>query len=150
MVELAGEGRTILISSHGISEVERVASHVAFLAEGKLLLSAPIDELRKRIVRVRLRCDGALPDLTGVGTVLEVEKSGKQVQAVLQDPAREALEALAVQPEVAEFEESGLSLEEIYTALLARYHRPGGAPPNGRLLPEGIIASAGREKGERP
>src|SRR6059058_2082940 len=48
MVELAGEGRTILISSHGISEVERVASHVAFLAEGKLLLSAPIEELRRR------------------------------------------------------------------------------------------------------
>src|SRR5262249_34991646 len=40
MVELAGEGRTILISSHQIAEVERVASHVAFLAQGQLLLVA--------------------------------------------------------------------------------------------------------------
>src|SRR5947209_8203303 len=39
MVDLAGEGRTILISSHQIAEVERVASHVAFLANGELLLT---------------------------------------------------------------------------------------------------------------
>src|SRR5439155_11068764 len=45
MGELAGEGRTILISSHGVAEVERLASHAAFLAEGRLLLAAPIEEL---------------------------------------------------------------------------------------------------------
>ena len=37
MVDLAGAGRTILISSHGVAEVERVASHAAFIAEGRLL-----------------------------------------------------------------------------------------------------------------
>ena len=52
MVDLAGAGRTILISSHGVAEVERVASHAAFIAEGRLLLSAPLDELRQRFVRV--------------------------------------------------------------------------------------------------
>ena len=31
MVDLAGTGRTVLLSSHQISEVERVASHVALL-----------------------------------------------------------------------------------------------------------------------
>src|SRR5262249_54405979 len=50
MVELAGEGRTILISSHQIAEVERVASHVAFLAAGDLLLTSTLDDLRRRIV----------------------------------------------------------------------------------------------------
>src|SRR5437763_3445715 len=44
MVELAGAGRTILISSHSIAEVERVASHAAFLAEGRVVLSGPLDE----------------------------------------------------------------------------------------------------------
>jgi len=34
MVDLAGGGRTILISSHQIAEVERVASHVAFNLPG--------------------------------------------------------------------------------------------------------------------
>src|SRR5262245_2665232 len=51
MVRLAGEGRTILISSHQIAEVERVASHVAFLARGKVVLSAPMSDLRDLVVR---------------------------------------------------------------------------------------------------
>ena len=34
MVDLAGEGRTVLLSSHQIGEVERVASHVALLHQG--------------------------------------------------------------------------------------------------------------------
>src|SRR5262249_56969733 len=46
MVELAGEGKTILISSHGVAEVERVASHVVFLARGQALLAGPPAELR--------------------------------------------------------------------------------------------------------
>ena len=46
MVDLASDGRTILISSHQIAEVERIASHVAFVARGRLLLAAPMDELR--------------------------------------------------------------------------------------------------------
>src|SRR5262249_33420297 len=61
MVDLAGVGRTILISSHQVAEVERIASHVAFMAKGKLLLAAPMDELRQRIVRLRLRYERHAP-----------------------------------------------------------------------------------------
>src|SRR5258707_7856850 len=70
MVDLAGEGRTILISSHQIAEVERVASHVAFLARGKLLLAAPLEDLRKRLMRFRLRWDESPPDAGSLGQVL--------------------------------------------------------------------------------
>src|SRR5437588_931704 len=55
MVGMAGSGRTILISSHQIAEVERVASHVAFIVHGRLLLTASMDELKQQIVRLRLR-----------------------------------------------------------------------------------------------
>src|SRR5262245_61514138 len=55
MVSLAAEGRTIIISSHQIAEVERVASHAAFIGHGKLLLVASMDELKRRIVRLQLR-----------------------------------------------------------------------------------------------
>ncbi len=34
MVELAGIGRTVLLSSHQVAEVERVASHVALVHQG--------------------------------------------------------------------------------------------------------------------
>jgi ABC-2 type transport system ATP-binding protein len=74
MVGLAGEGRTILISSHQIAEVERVASHVAFLAGGRLLLAATMDELRQRIVRLRLRYEARPPDAAGPGSAAQRQR----------------------------------------------------------------------------
>lgn len=137
MVELAGAGRTILLSSHGIAEVERVASHAGFMAEGRLLLAASIEELRKRIVRVRLRFEGLPPDPDRLGQVLEFETSGRLWQAVLQDPERAVLEDLRQQPGILDVEESPLTLEEMYTALLARFHRPEEA----REMSKGRVAA---------
>ena len=54
MVDLAGSGRTVLLSSHQIGEVERVASHVALMHRGKLLLAEPLDELRARTFQLSL------------------------------------------------------------------------------------------------
>lgn len=125
MVDLAGAGRTIFISSHGVAEIERVASHAAFLAEGRILLAGTLDELRHRVVRVRLSFDAEPPDGTRFGSVLEQEVSDRQWEAVLQDPDRPALHALREGGGVADFEESPLSLEAMYTALLGRYHGNG-------------------------
>jgi ABC-2 type transport system ATP-binding protein len=133
MVEMAGAGRTILLCSHGVAEVERVASHCGFMAEGELLLAASIEELRKRLIRVRMRFDGLPPDPHRLGKALEFETSGRMWQAVLQDPDRLALETLRQQEGIREVEETALSLEEMYTALLARFHQPeeGQAAGNG-------------------
>jgi ABC-2 type transport system ATP-binding protein len=149
MVDLAGAGRTILISSHGVAEVERVASHAAFLAEGRLLLSASLDELRQRFVRVRLHYDAVPPDAAALGKVLEKEVSGKQWQAVLLDPNRDALAALRDRADVGDFDQTPLTLEEMYTALLARYHTiaPPTASANGRPI---FGETAPVEEGVRP
>jgi lantibiotic transport system ATP-binding protein len=40
-------GCTILVSSHLLSEIERVATHVGILGKGKLLFQGTIDELRR-------------------------------------------------------------------------------------------------------
>jgi ABC-2 type transport system ATP-binding protein len=119
MVSLAAEGRTIVISSHQIAEVERVASHVAFLARGRLLLAAPLDEVRRRIVRLELRYESEAPDPASLGAVLERNGGVRQLRAVLQDPRTEAVEALRVADGIHDLELSLLSLEEIYCALLA-------------------------------
>lgn len=128
MVELAAEGRTVVISSHQIAEVERVASHVAFLARGKLLLTAPLDEIRRRIVRLQLNYENAAPDAASLGAVLQRNGSGKQWQAVLQDPRADAVEALRADQGIHDLELSALSLEEIYCALLARKERAPSEP----------------------
>ncbi len=119
MVGLAAEGRTILISSHQIAEVERVASHVAFLAHGRLLLAASMDELRQRIVQVRLHYEAEPPDPATLGTVLQRNGTGKELLAVLQDPQTEALQGLPQREGIRDVEVSQMHLEEIYCALLA-------------------------------
>lgn len=43
---LADEGRTVLLSSHALSEVELTADHVLVLAHGRLLRSSTLAELR--------------------------------------------------------------------------------------------------------
>jgi ABC-2 type transport system ATP-binding protein len=120
MVGLAGEGRTILISTHQIAEVERVASHVAFMHKGKLLLAAPLEDVRQRVVRVRLRFEDRPPDAAALGTVLQRNGAGRQWQAVIRDPDRKAVEALRGADGINDFEETPLGLEDVYCALLAK------------------------------
>ena len=51
----AGEaGTTVLFSTHIVSDLERVASHVCFLHEGKLLLDTPMDDLKETHARLSL------------------------------------------------------------------------------------------------
>lgn len=51
----AGEsGTTVLFSTHIVSDLERVASEVAFLHEGKLLLHCGVDETKERYARLWL------------------------------------------------------------------------------------------------
>jgi ABC-2 type transport system ATP-binding protein len=124
MVRLAGQGRTILISSHQIAEVERVASHVAFLSRGRMVLAAALDELRGLVVRVRLRCEGPPPESAALGAVLQEQRVGGKWQVILRGPDRGALDQLRKAPGVFDYEESPLSLEEVYCALLGRKDGP--------------------------
>ena len=44
---IAHEGRTVLFSSHLLDEVEQVADYVAMISGGRMLLSAPLDEIKE-------------------------------------------------------------------------------------------------------
>ena len=124
MVRLAGEGRTILICSHQVAEIERIASHVAFLHAGRVLLTTPMDGLRELMVRVRLRFESSRPMASLLGTVLQEQRVGGKWQVILRDPNRQALERLRFTPGIHEYEEAPLNLEEVYCALFAREAMP--------------------------
>ena len=48
---------TILISSHELSEIDGVATHVAFLDEGKLLFQESMSDLMRRFREVHVTLD---------------------------------------------------------------------------------------------
>jgi len=65
------EGRTVLFTSHILTDVERVADRVAILDGGVLRANAPIEELKARVQRWRATFDGeapAAPELSGLVT----------------------------------------------------------------------------------
>ena len=47
MVDIAAEGRTVLLSSHQIGEVERVADIVAIMHAGRLVVVERLDALKQ-------------------------------------------------------------------------------------------------------
>jgi ABC-2 type transport system ATP-binding protein len=47
MRTIADEGRTVLFSSHLLDEVEEVADHVTMIARGRIVLSAPIQDIKQ-------------------------------------------------------------------------------------------------------
>ena len=60
--ELCDEGRTIIFSSHVMSEVEEICDRVAILRAGELVHTQAISEL-KRTHRIHARCDTDIPAL---------------------------------------------------------------------------------------
>jgi ABC-2 type transport system ATP-binding protein len=52
--DFASEGRTLFLSSHHLSEVERVADWVGIIDQGKLLLEARLDDIRANFRRIRV------------------------------------------------------------------------------------------------
>ena len=52
--DFANDGRTILMSSHHLSEVEKIADWVGILDNGKLLLEARLDDIRASYRRIRV------------------------------------------------------------------------------------------------
>jgi ABC-2 type transport system ATP-binding protein len=124
LADLAAAGRTVLISSHSIAELEKACTHAGLLRDGKMILSAPLGELRKKVRRFSLRFADRAPDPTALGTVLERNGTGHFWQATVQDPDAAAVEALRAAPGVSDFEDAAVTLEEVYAALMARPTAP--------------------------
>ncbi len=94
VLEVSEQGDwTVVVSSHDIDEVERLADHVAMLEEGRLRLSEPTEELQARFRRVEVALGESAAQLDGVPSGwLEVERAGRNVRFVDSQYEREATE----------------------------------------------------------
>lgn len=68
LLRLVGdEARTVLISSHQLSDLERFADHIGILAEGRLICEGATSDLvrRHRMVEFSLLPGGVMPEMPG-------------------------------------------------------------------------------------
>jgi ABC-2 type transport system ATP-binding protein len=132
LLEQAGD-MTVLISSHELGEIDGVATHVAFLDEGKLLFEEPMSDLtgRFREVRVTLEREAAAPGQTPRDW-LEVRAMGNVLTFVdakfSEDGLGERIQSLV--GAVRRIDAQPMGLRRIFTAL-ARAARDGAVPAKG-------------------
>jgi ABC-2 type transport system ATP-binding protein len=119
MVDLAAAGRTVLLSSHQIAEVERVADFVAILSHGKLLLVEQLDTLKQQVRELTVTvADGATAPPAVCGELLRRRHRARQWQLLVRYLAEEHVEALRAHGAVASVESRTPALEEIFVAYL--------------------------------
>jgi len=119
MVDRAALGKTVFLSSHQISEVERVADYVAILHQGKLAIVAPLEELKAQIheVTVPLGDGSQLPEKLP-GEVLRQRRRARQWQLLVKGQEDPAI-SLHGQAGIEHVEVRVPSLEEIFVAYVA-------------------------------
>ena len=119
MVDLAAEGRTILITSHQIADLERIASHVGLMVDGKLVMCQTLDELKSNVVRLVVQGHQDSQPLPGLGTVLQSDRFGDIWRGIVHQPDVTLLEQVAADRETVSLQFERLSLEEIYSSVIA-------------------------------
>ena len=110
---VADEGRTVFFSSHLLEEVERVADDVGMIHAGRLVLNAPLDQIKASHHRLTLRFQTSQAAPPRPPGVLFCEGAGLE-WTVLCDGALEALRAAAEKQGARIVEEGTPTLEEIF------------------------------------
>jgi len=88
--ELQAMGKTLIVSSHILSELEEICDRVGIIEQGKLLFSGAVEDVyrqvgQERVLRIRIISDreealAALQDYPGVGEVGEVVEANGQLE----------------------------------------------------------------------
>jgi ABC-2 type transport system ATP-binding protein len=112
----ADEDNTILFSTHITSDLERVASHVAFLEDGKIGFSGELDELKQQVKRLRISAAQDIPAGFEVPGMIRSEIDGNFVLLTVREFQEGALESLSAELQATVTVED-LNLEEIFLEL---------------------------------
>jgi ABC-2 type transport system ATP-binding protein len=120
--ELADRGTTVLLTSHDLAGVEKMADRVGILKGGKLVLDEDLEALKSHFRRLRY-ANEATEDPTRYGQELsdfdavKVKVRGWGVEAVVSNYGDETFAKFAALEGVVDAEASALSLEEIFVAV---------------------------------
>jgi len=112
---IADEGRTVFFSSHLLDEVERVADRVAIIHQGRIMLSASMDEIKDTHRRVTLHFGEPLerpPSLVGALSSAGQGAEWTYVCSGESEQLRRAAEAIGATV----VEDAALSLDEVFVS----------------------------------
>jgi ABC-2 type transport system ATP-binding protein len=124
--EVSAEGRTVFLSSHTLSEVERVTDRLAILRQGRLVVVDSLENLRRVAVQ-RLEIDFGAPvdvgEFRGLPGVTDAQADGATVIVAFEGSADAVVKAAAAH-EVRAIRPREDDLEDIFL----RYYRASDPP----------------------
>lgn len=115
VTEMKSAGTTVLLSSHILSEVERLADRVTIIREGRTVETGTLAEMRHlRQTKVRAELAGSAPDLSAISGLRDLQLDGGVLTC--------SADATALTPLLAELSRVGVtsltssppSLEELF------------------------------------
>ena len=129
LTEYAASGRTVLVSSHLLAEVEQTCSHVVVMDRGRVVLAGAVAELTASddVTLLGLAPDADRPAavalLTGLGLQVSEEDDRLRVRGEL--PRAELVARLVGAGHGVESVDGRRQLEEVFMSLVGRRHGPG-------------------------
>lgn len=133
LIEELGKEKTIFVSSHILSDIDRICTHVGIINEGKVIFSGSIKEMKKYIQSnvVRLELDGNLgifcEKLRSIDGIIALEKRGeftvdisfntdvstlKTIQEILSLVSKCGLDLISINSSTSRIEDAFLKLLE--------------------------------------
>jgi len=125
---LAGEGRTVLVSSHLLAEVAQTSSQVIVIDRGRLIFSGPVSQLTAatgQAVVVRTPRAAELSAALAASGAAVRELAGDRLEITGAGTEQVATLAAARGLPVFEISEQAASLEDAFLTLTATQGRPG-------------------------
>jgi ABC-2 type transport system ATP-binding protein len=115
----AEEGRTVIFSSHILSDVERAADRIAIVHQGRLLLERSLDDLKEQSRRVRFLFPDSAPADIALPGLVSRRRSDREILATVvgYDAAETARVAASLRADV---EAHPLGLEDLFIDLVGR------------------------------
>ena len=113
MGHLREEGRTVLVVSHSMSDVERIADRIVMLDDGRVTLDADLEDVQRRARRVAVSLVPGTASWTPPGSP-DVTREGDDATLVYLDWDERYAELLAADAAVAEVRQLPRDLDDVF------------------------------------
>lgn len=117
------QGRTVLFSSHILSDVERIADRVGILATGRLVVDCPLEQLKQRVRKLRVIFGESAPEDLHLTEIINQQTSGREMVITIANWNEQKQKILETfRPESCT--EIPMSLEDIFIECTRVDHEP--------------------------